>query len=52
MTTATEAPAPLLYRLLPWAAGLTAVVLCLSAFLWWGYNGVTMLFDMIVALCT
>jgi hypothetical protein len=35
-----------------WATGIVAVVLGVVAFLLWGMNGATTLFDMIVALCT
>jgi hypothetical protein len=35
-----------------WATGIVAFVLCLFAFLLWGINGASTLFDMVVALCT
>jgi hypothetical protein len=38
-------------RWLIWSAGITALALCLTAFMLWGINGPSILFDMIVALC-
>ena len=35
-----------------WSTGIVALVLCIVAFLLWGINGASTLFDMIVALCT
>jgi hypothetical protein len=35
-----------------WLTGIVAVVLCIIAFLLWGFNGTGTLFDMIVALCS
>ena len=35
-----------------WSAGVVAAMLCVAAFLLWGLHGPSMLFDMIVALCT
>jgi hypothetical protein len=35
-----------------WSTGIAAVVLCVAAFVLWGTNGASTLFDMIVALCT
>jgi len=35
-----------------WSTGIVAVVLSIVAFLLWGINGASTLFDMIVALCT
>jgi hypothetical protein len=39
------------YRLL-WSTGIIAFVLCIVAFVLWGINGASTLFDMMVALCT
>ena len=39
------------YRLL-WLTGTVAFVLCIVAFVLWGVNGASTLFDMMVALCT
>jgi hypothetical protein len=39
------------YRLL-WSTGIIAFVLCIVAFLLWGFNGAGTLLDMMVALCT
>ena len=39
------------YRLL-WSTGIVALMLCIVAFVLWGINGASTLFDMIVALCT
>jgi hypothetical protein len=38
------------YRLL-WFTGIVAFVLCVVAFVRWGINGASTLFDMMVALC-
>jgi hypothetical protein len=46
---ATSADTP--YWLL-WSTGAVAVVVALIAFVLWGLNGASTLFDMIVALCT
>ena len=46
MKTAAHTP----YALL-WSTGIVAVVLGVVAFLLWGMNGATTLFDMIVAWC-
>jgi hypothetical protein len=35
-----------------WSTGIVAVVLSIVAFVLWGINGPSTLFDMIVALCT
>jgi hypothetical protein len=35
-----------------WTTGIVAVVLSIAAFVLWGTNGASTLFDMIVALCT
>jgi len=35
-----------------WSTGIVAAVLCTAAFVLWGVNGVSTLFDMIVAFCT
>ena len=43
-------PAGTPYWLL-WSTGIVALVLGAVAFLLWGINGVSTLFDMIVALC-
>ena len=52
MSLATEAsPADTPYWLL-WSTGIVASVLCIAAFVLWGINGASTLFDMIVALCT
>jgi hypothetical protein len=49
--TAEPSPADTPYRLL-WSTGIVAFVLCVVAFVLWGINGASTLFDMIVALCT
>lgn len=48
---AEPSPAKTPYWLL-WSTGIIAVVLCVAAFVLWGINGTSTLFDMIVALCT
>jgi hypothetical protein len=48
---AERAPAKTPYWLL-WTTGIAAVVLSIAAFVLWGTNGASTLFDMIVALCT
>jgi len=35
-----------------WSTGIATLVLCFVAFVLWGINGASTLFDMIVALCT
>jgi hypothetical protein len=35
-----------------WSAGIAAAVVCVAAFLLWGFGGAATLFDMIVALCS
>jgi hypothetical protein len=35
-----------------WTTGIAAVVISIAAFVLWGTNGASTLFDMIVALCT
>jgi hypothetical protein len=35
-----------------WSTGIVASVLALAAFVLWGINGASALFDMIVAFCT
>jgi hypothetical protein len=35
-----------------WSTGAVTVVVALIAFVLWGLNGASTLFDMIVALCT
>jgi hypothetical protein len=44
-------PANTPHRLL-WSTGIVAFVLCIVAFVLWGVNGASTLFDMIVAFCT
>jgi len=52
MSPAAEtSPANTPYRLL-WSTGIVAFVLCTAAFVLWGINGASTLFDMIVAFCT
>ena len=52
ISTAVEpSPADTPYRLL-WSTAIVAFVLCVVAFVLWGINGASTLFDMIVALCT
>ena len=52
ITTVTGAsPADTPYWLL-WSTGIVAFVLSIVAFVLWGINGASTLFDMIVALCT
>jgi hypothetical protein len=36
---------------LAWSAAALAAMLCVAAFVLWGFNGPSMLLDMIVALC-
>ena len=48
---AQASPARTPYWLL-WSTGIIAVVLGVVAFLLWGLNGASTLFDMIIALCT
>ena len=48
---AEPSPANTPYRLL-WSIGIVALVLCIVAFVLWGINGASTLFDMFVALCT
>jgi len=48
---AESSPANPPYWLL-WSTGIVAFVLCVVAFVLWGINGASTLFDMIVALCT
>ena len=48
---AGPSPADPPYWLL-WSTGIVAFVLCVVAFVLWGINGASTLFDMIVALCT
>jgi hypothetical protein len=50
-TPAEAARADTPYWLL-WSTGAVAVVVALIAFVLWGLNGASTLFDMIVALCT
>jgi hypothetical protein len=45
-------PLPATPYWLLWSTGIVAVVLCVAAFVLWGTNGASTLFDMIVALCT
>jgi hypothetical protein len=35
-----------------WSTGIVAFVLCMVAFVLWGFGGASTLFDMIVAFCT
>jgi hypothetical protein len=48
---AEPSPAHTPYRLL-WSTGIVAFVLGVAAFVLWGLNGASTLFDMIVVLCT
>ena len=48
---AEPSPANTPYWLL-WSTGIVAFVLCIVAFVLWGTNGASTLFDMIVAFCT
>jgi hypothetical protein len=48
---AVEPPSANPPYLLLWSTGIVAFVLCIVAFVW-GINGVSTLFDMIVAFCT
>ena len=50
-TAAEPSPAGTPYRLL-WSTGIVVFVLCVVAFVLWGIYGASILFDMIVALCT
>jgi hypothetical protein len=47
-----EAPGARTPYWLLWSTGIAAFVLCAVAFVLWGINGASTLFDMIVALCT
>jgi hypothetical protein len=49
--SAKPSPAETPYRLL-WSTGIIAFLLCIVAFVLWGINGASTLFDMIVTLCT
>jgi hypothetical protein len=49
--SAEPSPANTPYWLL-WSTGIVAFVLCIVAFVLWGINGASTLFDMIVAFCT
>ena len=51
ITPAEPSPAKTPYRLL-WSTGIIAFVLGIVAFVLWGINGASTLFDMMVALCT
>ena len=46
MTMAAASPIALL-----WVAGVAASVVAIVAFVLWGTQGATLLFDMIVAMC-
>jgi hypothetical protein len=35
-----------------WSTGIVAFVLCIAAFVLWGFVGASTLFDMIVVFCT
>jgi hypothetical protein len=48
---AQPSPANTPYWLL-WSTGIVAFVLCIVAFVLWGINGASTLFDMIVAFCS
>jgi hypothetical protein len=50
-TPANQTAANTPYWLL-WSTGIVVFVLSAAAFAFWGFNGVSTLFDMIVALCT
>lgn len=50
-SAAEPPPANTPYWLL-WSTGIVAFALCIVAFVLWGTNGASTLFDMIVALCT
>jgi hypothetical protein len=47
-----EARAPSTPYLLLWSTGIAAALVCVTAFLLWGFGGAATLFDMIVALCS
>jgi hypothetical protein len=49
--SAEPLPAQTPYWLL-WSTAIVAFVLCVVAFVLWGTNGASTLFDMIVAFCT
>jgi hypothetical protein len=51
-TSVAAPPAAKTPYFLLWSTGIVAVVLCVAAFVLWGINGASTLFDMIVALCT
>jgi hypothetical protein len=51
MSAAEPSPARAPYRLL-WSTGIVAGVLGIVAFVLWGSIGATILFDMVLALCT
>ena len=48
---ADRPPADTPYRLL-WSTGIAAFVLGVAAFVLWGLNGASTLFDLIAAFCT
>jgi hypothetical protein len=48
---AEPSPADTPYRLL-WSTGIVAFVLGVAAFVLWGINGASTLFDLIAAFCT
>ena len=50
-TAAEPSPSDTPYRLL-WSTGIVAVVLGVAAFMLWGLNGASTLFDLIAAFCT
>ena len=50
-TRAEPSPDNTPYWLL-WSTGIVAFVLCIVAFVLWGFSGASTLFDMIVAFCT
>jgi hypothetical protein len=51
MSLAVESSSDTPYRLL-WSTGIIAFVLSVVAFLLWGIDGPSTLFDMMAALCT
>lgn len=49
--SAEPSPSAAPYRLL-WSTGVVAFLLCVAAFVFWGINGASTLFDLVAALCT
>jgi hypothetical protein len=52
MRSAAEPPSIDRPHRLLWLAGIAAFVLCFAAFVLWGVNGASTIFDLMVALCS